>query len=341
MSVTIAAPGLLTTIQDRGRFGHAALGVGTAGAMDDVALRLANALVGNDADAAALELTLRGPRLRFEADTLIALTGAEFEPRCNGRPLPLWRPVLVRAGAEIDCGGARRGVRAYLALAGGIDVARVLGSRSMDVNAAIGPFGGVPLRAGDRMPSAAAQAASAAPLLRALGASAPAGRDAAQEFVAASWSVDPEPWFEAGSPALIAVIRGAHCDRLDPASQAALFSAPFRIEADSNRVGYRLDGPRLALAEPLELVSAGVVPGTMQLPPGGKAIVLMVEAPTTGGYPRIGHVASVDLPRLAQCRPGDHVRFGACSLDEAQTRYLERERALRALVLSIRGRLSG
>ena len=339
MNVAIVSPGLLTTVQDGGRHGHAALGVGTAGAMDAVALRVANALVGNADDAAALELTVRGPRLRFEADTLIALTGADFDARCGGRPVPLWRPVRIDAGAELDCGTARRGARGYLALAGGIDVAPALGSRSTDVNAAIGPFGGAALRAVDRIPVAEGKLPPEAQRLRAPDA-ARSRSGTTPAFAVANWSIDPSPWFDAGAVAVVSLLRGGHSHRLDAASHAALFAAEFRVAADSNRVGCRLDGAVLGLAEPVELVSEGVVPGTVQLPPGGKPIVLMAEAPTTGGYPRIGHVASVDLPRLAQCRPGDRLRFAECSLDEAQTRYLERERALRVLLRSIRDRLA-
>ena len=153
------------------------------------------------------------------------------------------------------------------------------------------------------------------------------------------WSLDPRPWFDTDIASPIHLIRGSHFDALDAASRAALFAKNFRIAAESNRVGFRLDGARLELAAPLELVSEPLAAGTLQLPPGGQPIALMVEHPTIGGYPRIGQIAAVDLARLAQRRPGDPVRFVEIDLDEAQTRYLERERELERLIAAIGERL--
>jgi biotin-dependent carboxylase-like uncharacterized protein len=314
MSIVVLTPGLLTTVQDGGRFGHAAIGVGSAGAMDVIALRLANILVGNVENAAALEITLRGPRLRCATDCVIAVTGAALEARCDGAELPIWRRVSVRAGAELNFSGMRYGARSYLAVAGGIQVPALLGSRSTDVNAGIGRA----LAVGDVLPVSRAH-----------------------ESAPAKWSLDPAPWFDANPMQPIRVVLGAHFSRLDAESQRTLFATEFRIDADSNRVGYRLGGPKLALQEALELVSAGVVPGTVQLPPGGAPIVLMAEAPTTGGYPRIAHVISVDLPRLAQRRPGEAVRFTQVSPQSAQTLLLERERAITRIAQTVAERLHG
>lgn len=307
MSIEILKPGLLTTIQDRGRFGCAMLGVGRAGPMDDVSMRLANALVGNALDAAVFEITLIGPKLRFDARTTIALAGAEF-PNVG-----TWQPIDLGAGDVLDIGAARRGARAYLAVAGGLAVEPTLGSASVDVNARLG---GRPLREHDRIATRAATPANA------------------------RWSLNPRPWFDADAKHAIRLLRGAHFDQLDAASRDALFTQTFRIGKDSNRVGFRLDGPPLALSAPFELVSEPLAIGTLQLPPGGAPIALMAEHPTVGGYARIGQIAAVDLPRLAQRRPGDAVRFAEIDLDGAQTRYLERERELAKLVETIRARLS-
>lgn len=380
MSVAILKPGLLTTVQDRGRRGHAALGVGAAGPMDDVAFRLANALVGNGDDAAALEITLVGPRLRFDTAATIAMTGAAFAAHIDGEPIDGWRAIEVDAGAVLDCGRARRGARGYLAIAGGFAVEHVLGSASTDTNARLGPFGGRALREGDALPalvgalqarpeSPHASLVAAAPLVpfrvllqkrhdhrrsvvgalqarpvppRAnLIAAAPLVpfRVLLQKRAGNAWSLDPRPWFDPDPHRPIRLIRGSHFDALDHASREALFTAQFRIAADSNRVGFRLDGPHLAFAEPLELVSEPVGFGTVQLPPGGQPIALLAEHPTTGGYPRIGQIAAIDLPRLAQRRPGDPVRFVEIDLSEAQTRYLRRERELARLVEAIASRL--
>jgi len=327
MSFRVLAPGLLTTLQDAGRHGYAALGVGSAGAMDDVSRRLANLLVGNDAAAAALEITLRGPRLRAEAPCLIALAGAAIEAHCDGERLPQGCPVALRAGAEIALGTVRDGARSYLAVAGGFDTERALGSRSVDVNAGIG-------RA--LAPDKILAVATAAPRARQLWRTLETGGGA---FAAARWALHPAPWRD-DPQRPIALLRGAQFDALDAASREALFATAWRVAPDSNRVGYRLDGATLALAAPCELVSAGAVPGTLQLPPGGQPLLLMAEAPTTGGYPRLAHVAAIDLPRLGQRKPGDALRFTEISLPEAQTRYLARERALAALARNVAERLN-
>lgn len=317
MSLVVLGPGLLSTLQDNGRRGSAALGIGSAGAMDPVAMRLANALVGNADDDAVLEITLLGPRLRFDANARIALVGAEFDATLDDRPFPLWRPQAIRAGSILDCGRARLGACAYLAIAGGITAERVLGSASSDVNSGLGPFGGRPLAIGDTLPfPARAQTESS------------------------TWSLDPRPWFDRHPTQEIRMIRGAHFDALDNASKRALFGSEFRIAAGSNRVGFRLGGPKLALAAPLELVSAPITSGSLQLPAGGTPIALMAEHPTTGGYPLIGQIAAIDLPRLAQRRPGDPVRFAPIDLDDAQTRYLARERELTRLIARIAQRLA-
>lgn len=306
--IVVVKPGFLTSVQDRGRHGCAALGIGHAGAMDDVAARLANVLVDNTRDDALLEITLVGPVLRCEADTVIALTGAELDARIDGEPLPAWRPVPVARGSIIECRGMRRGARAYLAFAGGIDVAPVLGSRSTDLNAAIGPFGGRALEAGDVLP---------------LGQS-----DRQLPTRAPTWSIASPRWFDPSSPLPLRLVAGAHTDALSDASRDALVSRQFRIAADSNRVGFRLEGPPLALTRALELVSEAAAAGTVQLPPGGQPIALAAEHPTTGGYPRIAHVIAVDRARLAQLRPGDAVRFAWCEPRADEKARRERETAL-------------
>ena len=295
--IHVVAPGLQTSVQDLGRPGFAHIGVGAAGAMDDVALRLANALVGNDDSAAALEITLRGPTLRFDAPALVAFTGGDVAA-------PMWRPHLIDAGTVLDVGALRSGCRTYLAIAGGLRTQTLMESRSVDVNGGIGRA----LIADDTLAHAAF----------------------AETHPRATWSLDPAPWFDERGDHAIRLVRGAHFDHLDAASRSALFAREFRIDTQSNRVGYRLDGVPLRVSTQ-QLISEGVTPGTVQLPPGGAPIVLMREAPTTGGYPRIGHVAAVDLPRLAQRRPGQVVRFAEISAGDARTMYLRRERELRVL----------
>jgi antagonist of KipI len=323
MSVVVVKPGMLSSLQDGGRLGYAALGVGRAGAIDWPAWRLANALVGNAGDEAALEFTLLGPTLRFEQATVIALSGASTDARVGGQGLPGWTRCVLPAGSVLQLGGMRQGCRGYLAVRGGFDVPAVLGSRSTDLNSRIGPFDGHALQAGDRLE---------------IGASDPLPLAAIEVPQAASWSIDPQPWFDfANAP--LALLPGHHHDLLDDTSQRALLSADFTISKDSNRTASRLDGRRLSLRQPLELISEATVPGTLQLPPSGQPILLQVEAPVTGGYPRIGQLAAVDLPRLAQRRPGDTVCFRKTTLDEAWQRLARRQQRLQRLLDSIERRL--
>lgn len=313
--IEVLTAGLLTSLQDAGRRGYAHLGVGRAGAADAPALRLANALVGNSADACALEITLAGPRLRFVAEAEIALTGAPLSAEIDGQPLPGWSPIRVAAGSVLALGTARVGCRGYLAVGGGIAVEPVLGSRSQDLNAALGPFDGRPLAAGDRLPITAVSGPSGVGLAR--------------------WSLNSREWFDPVEPCPLRLLPGAHTEWLDSPSQIALWEREFRVGADSNRVGCRLDGPRLRLRAPLEPVSTGVVPGTVQLPPDGRPIVLLCEAPVSGGYPRIGQLAQVDLSRLAQLRAGDRLRFTPMTLDAASQLLAQREQSLLRLEAAI------
>jgi biotin-dependent carboxylase-like uncharacterized protein len=324
MSVTVLKPGLLSSLQDGGRPGHAALGVGRAGAMDWPAWRLANALVGNTSGEAALEFTLTGPTLRFEQAAVIALTGATTDTRVGDQPLPGWTCCALPAGSVLRLGGMRQGCRGYLAVRGGFAPPAVLGSRSTDLHAQIGPLDGRALRTDDRL---AVGDSSIWPWLRTLEAPHPL-----------RWGIDPQPWFDYGN-APLALLRGHHFDRLDDASQHALFNATFAVSKDSNRTASRLDGQRLGLRAPLELISEATVPGTVQLPPSGQPIVLQAEAPVTGGYPRIGQLAAVDLPRLAQRRPGDAVCFRESTLHEALQRLDERRQRLQGLLANIARRL--
>jgi len=324
MSIEVIKPGMLSSVQDTGRRGYADLGLGRAGAMDEPALRLAQALVGNHGDEAALEITLAGPTLRFRHDAVIALTGGIIEARADGQALPPWTCCFLPAGTLLRLGGMRHGCRSYLAVRGGFDIPPVLGSRSTDLHAAIGPLDGRPLRADDLLPTGTHDPA---PWFR-----------ATRHVQALRWGLDPQPWLDyARAP--LTLLRGHHYDALDDVSQRALFKQPFVVSKDSNRTGSRLDGPRLALRRPLELISEATLPGTLQLPPSGHPILLLAEAPVTGGYPRIGQLATVDLPRLAQRRPGDALCFREIAMDEALERLQAREEALRRLLQRIEQRL--
>lgn len=318
MSVRVLKPGLLSSLQDNGRPGHAAFGIGRAGAMDLPAWRLANALVGNRGDEAAVECTLVGPVLRFERAALVALSGASMEAHLDGQPLRMWSPCRVHAGSVLTLGRAREGCRSYLAVRGGFAVEPVLGSRSSDLHAQLGGA----LQADDVLP---------------IGENAPL--DGSPQLLRPfSWSLDPRPWFDFHQRS-IALMRGSHWSHLDPPSQRLLATGEFILSRDSNRTGGRLDGHVLRLREPLELVSEATLPGTVQLPPSGQPIALLAEAPVTGGYPRIGQIAAAGLPRLAQRRPGDVVCFEMIDMDEALARHERQQQQLARMLRVIARRL--
>jgi antagonist of KipI len=316
-TIRVLAPGLRTTVQDLGRWGLQSQGVPVSGAMDTFALRCANLLVGNEEGAAALEIALLGPSLLVERPALLALTGAELGATVDGRPVASWRPVFVPAGSTIAFRGAPQGAHGYLAFAGGIDVAPVLGSRSTYLPAAFGGYGGRSLRVDDKL---------------LLGDMSPRSRARfdglrgdGRATIVARWGVGPSVKPRYPIPATVRVVEGMHSSLLSDESRDRLFGQPFRVTSQSDRMGYRLTGQRLTLREPVELLSEGVTFGTIQLPPSGEPIVLMADRQTTGGYPRVGEVASVDLPALAQLRPGDELRFKAIDIDTAQRLSMQRE----------------
>lgn len=309
MTLRVLKTGPLTSPQDGGRPGHARFGIGRSGAADRPAFMLANHLVGNPADACVLEMTLMGPELELECDRWLALTGAPLpQAKINDRPWPMWRPVHAKAGSQLTFGGMASGCRSYLAVAGGIDVEPWLGSRASDINAGLGP---PPLAEGDRVPL---------------------GQPVETLTSDDDWSLDPSPWFDHDAERPLRLLRSAQTRLLDEPSLRRLTGEVFTLHADSNRVGSRLDGPRLELSRPTEIISAGSVAGSMQLPPGGQPIVFGCEHPVSGGYPRIAQVIEADQPRLAQRRPGDALCFCWVSMDEA----LEARRSQRGLLAQLR-----
>lgn len=304
-SACVVKPGLFTTVQDGGRFGHQRIGVPVGGAMDGFALRAANALAGNAPHAAALELTLAGLALRLDADALVAVTGGGSAPTVDGRPLPAWRAVFVRRGAVLAFAPAASGCRAYLAIAGGFAVPAVLGSRGTHVPSRLGGLDGRPLRAGDVLPVGAPEPAAAALLAKLRGRAG----DAA--WAAAAWGVSPHALPAYDDHPVVRVTPGPEYERFAPDSLRLFLDSAFVVSSRSDRMGYRLDGPRLELvgAGAGSLLSEPVTAGTVQVPPDGMPVVLMADRQTTGGYPRIAQVSEADLPLLAQARPGAQVRF--------------------------------
>lgn len=317
MSVRVVGAGLQTTVQDLGRPTHQREGMPAGGAMDRRAIRLANLLVGNDDGAAALEAPFIGPTLAFDAPAAIALAGADLEASIDGQAVPLWRAIGVPAGATLRFGRPRTGCRVYVAFAGGIDVPVVYGSRSTYLRARFGGLEGRALRAGDVLSLGEPSA-----LGRRIGSSLAADSN---RIRVARWGAGLDLRPQYSSDAIVRVINGAHTELLSAEARTRFHTATFRVSPSSDRMGYRLEGPALALRHRVELLSEGVAFGTVQLPPDGAPIVLMADRQTTGGYPRIGEVASCDLGLVAQLKPGDGLRFRPIDVDEAQAAYLAHE----------------
>jgi len=315
--VRVKKAGVLTTVQDRGRWGYQALGVPVAGPMDSYSHRLANAIVGNDERAATLEVTLAGPALEFADDRCVAVTGAEFEVSLDGRAISANSPVRVAAGERLVFGRRIRGARAYIAISGGIDTPPVLGSRATHVPSAMGGFNGRALKSGDDLPLGRRPAE--------------AGRYVQPaRHAQSSRRVRLQP-DDIHGPTILRVLPGPQLDRFAARAMDALQSAPYRIETDSNRMGYRLAGPRLEHAGDAQVTSDATPLGALQVPASGQPILLMADRQTTGGYAKIATMISADVCLAAQLGPGDEMRFVVCSAREALAALIAQEQSLMAV----------
>ena len=303
--------GFLTSVQDLGRTGSRQFGVSTSGALDPFALRVANLLVGNDEGAAGLEITLGGLQLRFEDERIIAWCGGEFDVQIGSRALTAGHVANVKAGDELKFGRPQTGCRCWLAISGGIDVPDVLGSRSTDLRANFGGLEGRMLRDGDQLSLGAFQRSQTA---------------AAEDI--SSWG-GPHDWV---SPAkrypILRFFRGVDWHRFNALTLQHFTGEQFTVSPDSDRMGVRLEGPELKREDETDLISEAVAPGTIQVPPSGKPILLLRDCQTIGGYPKMAHVITVDLGIAAQLRAGDGTRFFEVSLQDAHQLLMERQRDL-------------
>jgi antagonist of KipI len=329
MSILVNRPGLLTSVQDLGRYGFQKYGVIVSGAMDRSSLRIANVLTGNKEGEGALEMTLMGPSLSFEEDALIAITGGDLSPEIDGEAVPLWRPVYVKKGSVLQFGACRSGCRAYLAAAGGFAVEEVMNSKSTYLRGELGGYEGRALKAGDRL-AVSGMSPWASRLLQRLKNEA-----GSRSFLAPSWRVHFESFVPITNRPVIRAVRGGEFDRFTAESQTLFFERAFQITPKSDRMGYRIEGPGLQLEERFELLSEAVANGTVQVPNDGNPIILLADRQTTGGYPKIAQIATVDLPLMAQLKPGESIRFKEITLEEAECLYLEQEQQLEQMKAGI------
>jgi len=312
MKLTITRSGFLSTVQDLGRANLRQFGVSVGGALDLHAVRVANLLVGNDENAAGLEITSGLVRMQFDDQRIVAWCGGEYDVAVGSRQIPSGHSAHLDVNEALSISGPRDGCRAWLAISGGIDVPVVLGSRSTDLRGSFGGFEGRALRDGDVI-SLGSNSVCAKTLIDRL----------SQEKIAA-WSISHDWSHPAQQEPRLRVVRGSDWDRFDESPYEALTNETFLVSPDSDRMGARLEGPELRRREDCDLISEAVAPGTIQVPPNGKPIVLLGDCQTIGGYPKIAHVATVDLPIAAQLRAGDRVRFREVSLAEAHQFLFER-----------------
>lgn len=299
MAIEVLNPGLLTTLQDLGRYGFQRYGVPPSGAVDPYALRMGNLLLGNEEGEAGLEVTLVGPTLQFEQECWIAITGADLSPRLNDAEAPLWETIPVASGDVLSFQSPRKGMRAYIAVAGGIDVPLVLGSKSTYLRANLGGLEGRALARGDRLNIKTMCARH---------------RRLPQEYV---------PCYELDH---IRVILGPDGGRFTPDGVNAFLSSEYKVLPESDRMGLRLQGPKVEHMRGADIISEPVCTGAIQVPGNGQPIVLLADRQTTGGYTKIATVISADLYRLGQAKPGDKISFQEISLEQAHRLLHETER---------------
>jgi antagonist of KipI len=316
MNILVRSAGYLTSVQDLGRIGFRDSGVSVGGALDPHALRVANVLAGNDDHSAGLEVTLGTMRLRFEDERMVAWCGGDFIAQIGAADFPQGHAGLVTKDDELKLTAPNAGGRAWLAISGGIDLPLVLGSRSTDLRGNFGGHKGRALRDGDEL---------------ALGVKERRFEIADEEKQRSQmapwiseWSA-PTGWTSVLKSGVLRIVRGTDWKRFTVAAQQSLLTNEFTVTPDSDRMGARLEGPALDRVDPGDLLSEAVTPGTIQVPPNGQPILLLGDCQTIGGYPKIAHVITVDLPIAAQLWPGNTVRFEEISLAQAQLLLRERE----------------
>lgn len=304
----VIKPGILTSVQDMGRFGYQRYGVPVSGAMDTFALQLANILVGNKRNDAALEVTLMGPTLEAKAPITIAVTGADLSPSINTHPIQMWKSYHVAKGDRLSFGKRQSGMRAYIAVAGGLDVPEFFGSKSVDRNSGFGKE----LEKGMKLHGTETSLNDGVFLEK---QSIPTYKNEVE----------------------IGVIEGPHSEHFSRKDRQAFFKTAYTVDPASNRMGYRLNSEKTITPIRKEVWSDPVPFGGIQIPGKGNPIILMADRQTTGGYPRIGTVMSVDLPKIAQLVPNSTIHFHPVSVEEAQAAAIENETNLHKLETFYRG----
>ncbi|URZ07850.1 5-oxoprolinase subunit C family protein [Clostridium felsineum] len=322
MKIEVLKSGLLTTVQDIGRYGFQNQGILVSGAMDIYAMRLSNILVGNDENEGVIEVTLMGPQLRLEKGTLLAITGGDLSPTLDNEPVSMYRPIYLKKDSILKFGAVKSGCRSYIAFAGGMDLKKVLESKSTYLRGGIGGFKGRALKNGDIININKEKSKVAFRIIR--------GLKDNNNFKIASWYVKKEKLSNE-----LRVVRGVQFDLFNKKSREDFFASDFEVTPSSDRMGYRLIGKKLSLKKEFEMLSEAISLGAVQVPRDGNPIILLADRQTTGGYPKIAQVVQVDLYKIAQMKPKAKISFKEISLEEAEKLYFQREKYIRDVKMSI------
>ncbi len=306
--ISVLKGGALTTIQDAGRYHYQAHGITVAGVMDDYAHHIANWLVGNEQSAAVLEMTLIGPELKFEADCIIALTGAELSARLNDVPIANWRSHTVAAGDIVKFGTVKNGCRGYLAIAGGIATEPVLGSRSTDLRAKLGGIAGRKLQSGDNLPI---------------------GQTERNYKFKTQLAAKDIPTYS--NTNVINVVAGPQVDYFTENGINCFYNSKYSIAGDSNRMGYRLQGDKIEMIGSSDIISDAIVFGAIQVASNGQPMILMADHQTSGGYAKIATVISTERSKLAQAKPNDQISFRCVDINLAQKKLRDYQKNLKRI----------
>lgn len=329
MRITVLEPGLLTTVQDDGRFGYQKHGVIVSGAMDMYSMKLGNIAVGNKPSEGVLEITLVGPSLKIEKNNLISITGANLSPTINDEKVPMGRPIFIKEDSILKFGRCISGCRAYLSIAGGFKLPTVMNSKSTYLRGNLGGKDGRALRKDDIL-EVGSKSSLSLNIIKKLEIS-----HKKNNFIYPSWYLH-KAIYEGTGQEIVRVFEDRQFKGISEKSINDFFSQEFTVNTKSDRMGYRLNGPKIELKKSLEMISEEVSFGTIQVPPDGDPIILLADRATAGGYPKICHVASVDLSKLVQLKPSDNVSFKKITLKEAEKLYLEREEYIEKLRLAIK-----
>ncbi|MFA8439372.1 biotin-dependent carboxyltransferase family protein [Pueribacillus sp. YX66] len=300
---TVKKAGLFTTIQDSGRRGYQSLGIPVAGVMDTFSHRISNIIVGNGLNAAVLEVTLVGPHLYVENDVIASICGADLSPKINGSSVPMWTSLHLKRGDLLTFGKNVSGTRAYISVAGEFALPFVFGSQSTETKTKLGGYFGRPLQKGDTL----------------FRKRAPSPRFFKRRML----KREDIPTYS--QKMTVRLILGPHLDFFTNDSIQTLLTESYTVSFRSDRMGYRLEGPNIQLKKNKDLRSEATTFGSIQVPASGQPIILMADRQTTGGYPIIGTVISVDIPKLAQARPGSEITFKQTTVEEAQAQFRKRE----------------